>query len=221
MSSNDVLLAFLWMLKAEVSAKKRIATVADLNLHTITMAAPTECVMVGVPAVPHNYCGNAAFGTVNKVDAEDLEGKSFGEAYALLARMSRRGIAETKQQPRLQAEGLLSYYRSLNSAQFYHSMEEPAFYFSNLMKAPVGHIDFGERQPVLLHIALPLPLYGVIMMAGPGPRNDGGIIVSCPFLESELKVLERSFVVETYAPGMKRLHSDFSVDEMKAFLGMK
>ena len=220
-SSNDVLLGLLWMLYAEIDAQKPIKSVDDLGIETISAVVVMECLKANFALVPANYCGNAAVGCMLKAKAKDIKAKSFSEALAFLARLSRRAVNATRELPSLQAESLLSYYRELNSAEFRNTSDKPRFVLSNLVKTPVNEINFGRGKPVLAHTTLLMPLHGLIEFASPGPRSDGSILYHGLFLRNEIETLKKSVVIKKCARGMKCLYSDFSVAEMKVFLSMK
>ena len=220
-STNDVLLAFLWMLRAEVSAKEPVKTAKDLCVGSVTALTAIECLKAGMSVVPENYFGNAVLTSILPLDETELEHKSLTEVLALLARSSRRVVRDSKEKPFVQADALLSYYRQLNCSKFRKLNSGSTFALSNLLKTPLQDIDFGQGRPVFAHTTLLMPLYETLAFAGPGPRGYEGIFVYCQFLKSELKTLKKSIVIQTCAPKIKRLYRDFSTKQVKNLLGMK
>ena len=220
-STNDVLLALLWMLTSEMTADKPVTNGSDLNVADTTASVTIEFLKIGINVVPENYCGNAVLANFLATAGVDFEGKSLPHVLALVAGIVRKALSNAKEQPLVQAQGILAYYAVVSSGVFPQPADNFRVSLTNLVKTPVQEIDFGKGKPVLAHFTPPMPLIGTLMAAGPGPYNDESILIYCQFLGRQLEMLKNSVVIKECAPKMKRLYQSFNVDEMKAFLGMK
>ena len=220
-SRNDLILALLWMFFAEVRAEQHpVSTAAELPLHGIAAYLISESLKAGIKVVPNNYCGNASLGLRLSAARDDLEGKTYCEALAFLALKIRKALNHLRTDPAAQAGVIMRYYHVSNLTEFGLDPSVNRFALSNFSKTAVTEVDFGKGVPVLAHLTIVLPSYGATPFAGPGPRNGESQLVYCQFTEDERKFLKHSVVIQTCAPGLKCLYSDFTLDEMKELLGM-
>eukprot|EP00210_Caulerpa_lentillifera_P005013 g4787.t1 len=221
-SSNDVLLSFCWMLLCELSAKTQpVTNGTELEIANTMASCAIEFIKNGINIIPENYTGNAVLVHFLASTGLEFDGKSIPEVFAMLATTVRGNLTGIKDQPALVAQGLMMYYSIISSGSVPMPMGAFRVAMTNLVKTPIPEIDFGSGPPALAHITIPYPLLGTLMTVGPGPGKDGGILMNIALRGSQEKAFKDSVVVKECAPLVKRIHYDFTVQELDAFLRKK
>ena len=215
-SSNDMLLSFVWMLSCEFIAEKHpILTAADLGLNNTALYFTYELVKNGYTVVPENYFGNAFFPAAVQTKGEDLEGLSLVEVFARMALMTRKVVSDARKLPPIAAQTILMYYQTLNGAEGMSANVQSGFRaaVSTIVKTPVGEIDFGQGPPAWYHFqgwpSCPF-LYGCM----PGPCLDG-ILIAVPVLAKWEETFRNSVVRKSIAPDAKDVYAEYSVEELE------
>ena len=222
-STNDVLVAFNWMLSVEILKERTqpVVSASDLEISNTMTFTIIEYRKNGAKFLPENYCGNG-FGYQNpSLEGRDLEGKSLGETLAELSLIIRKSVTDFRTQPQIQAKSALAHYLTASTGE--RSMDVFALRggVTNTVKMPTAEIDFGGGSPKMAYIVGPAPfLGGGYGAAAPGPGKGDGIVFHLQTTEKQSLRIKTSSVVRECAPGMKLLFSDFSEDELHALLDM-
>ena len=223
-SSNDVLLAFNWMLSTEIREERAhpVASGSDLEISNTMTLTIIEYLKNGGDFLPENFCGNGYAYQTPSLEDYDLEGKSLGETFAQLSMIVRKDLTDFRTQPQIRAKTALAHYLTVTTGQFSVGITACRGGISSLVKTPIAEIDFGGGPSKMAYIIGPAPfLGGGLGAAAPGPGKGEGITIHPQITEKQRSRIKKSSVVRECAPGMKLLFSDFSEDEFRALLDMQ
>ena len=222
-SSNDVLVAFNWMLSTEIRKKRTrpVVSGSDLEISNTMTLTIIEYLKNGSGFFPENYCGNGYGYRTPSLESLDLEGKSLGATFAELSLIIRKSVTDFRTQPQIQAKSALAHYLIASTGESVMDFTALRGGVTNMVKMPTAEIDFGGGSPKMAYIVGPAPYPGVEYgAAAPGPGKRDGIMFHLQTTEKQSRRIKTSSVVRECAPGMKLLFSDFSEDELHALLDM-
>ena len=215
-STNDVLVAFCWLLGSEISLKaKHIVTGGDLDIGNTFVTAAVEALKNGIDLIPENYSGNAVMSIPIIVQGDELNEAPLKEVFAKLALTMRSTLNVVKQQPAIAVQGILFYYSSMTAGKLLTPVpgDRMRGLHTNLLKLPAEEIDFGQGRPVHL-LLLYIPYFTQVWGFGPGFDFDG-VIMQATLLGSQAAALKDSIIIKEFAPGIRDVYSDFTMEEIK------
>ena len=222
-SSNDVLVAFNWMLSTEIYKERTQSVVegSDLGISSTVTFTMVEYLKNGAEFFPENYCGNGYGYQIPSLEGRDLEGKSIGETLAELSLIIRKGVTDFRTQPQIQAKSALAHYLIASTGESVMDFTALRGGVTNMVKMPTAEVDFGGGSPKMVYIVGPAPFLGCgYGAAALGPGKGDGIVFLMQITKKQRRRIKTSSVVRECAPGMKLLFSDFSEDEFHALLDM-
>lgn len=221
-SSNDVIVAFLWLLRRELSADKHpITSAADLDLKDTYIVFTRGIEPATDPdIVPDHFYGNRFIYVPIINTGDGLKDASLPEAMAKLALMNRQTVSGLKAQPAGLVQGQLVFYQTVSTGKVtgFPPLERRMGMSTNVLKMPFTDIDFGSGRPVYLHVLVFPAIYDISPLA-PGPKFEG-VVLQMIMLDRHLEKFRASAVLKELAPGVK----DFfgcSVEELKEQLDLK
>ena len=216
LSTNDVLSAFVLLLKYEVNG--RMSEDGSLDVTDTVAACSVECLKNGVRIFPENFLGNGSVAILFSTRRLEIEGRSLSEIFVAFAKMVRKGITDYRQQPELQINTFLRTYHMITTGKMSSAMESIVSFVSNVSRTPWNAIDFGTGPPRMAKLTNLLPFNGVQTTIGPAPGEDNGVLVYMVFTESQYAKFKKSRVVQTIAPDMKLFYSEITAEEVDAML---
>ena len=221
-STNDILVAFNWMLSIEILKERTqpVVSASDLEISNTTTPIAIEYLQNGAEFLPENYCGNGYGYQVPSLEGRDLEGKSLRETFAELSLVIRKSVTDFRTQPQLPVQTALAYYIITSTGQLPMDITVFRGGITSMVKMPTTEIDFGGGSSKMAYIVGPAPFLGGLGTAAPGPGKGEGIVLHLQVTEKQRRRIKTSSVVRECAPGMKLLFSDFSEDELHALLDM-
>ena len=223
-SSNDVLVAFNWMLSTEIYKERTqpVANGSDLEISNTMTSMTIEYLKNGVELFPENYCGNGYGYHMASLEGHDIEGKSLGETFAELSLIVRKGVTDFRTQPQIALNAALVYYLVASTGKLPVDLTVFRGGITSMVKTPTTEVDFGGGSSKMAYVIGPAPcLGGGVAAAAPGPGKGEGIMVHLQITEKQRSRIKSSSVVRECAPGLKLLFSDFSEDEFRTLLDMK
>ena len=216
LSANDLLFAFVLMLKYEVSG--RISGDGSFDVTDTVAACAAECLTNGIHVFPENYVGNGSVTISLSIQGLEIESRSLCEVLVTFARMMRKGITDYRQQPELQAQAFLSTYYTVFTGTLPPATESMVSFVSNVSRTPWNDVDFGKGPPRMAKLINLLPFTGVQTTFGPAPGRDSGVLVYVVFTDSQYAKFKKSRVVQTIAPDMKLFYSEITTEEVDTML---
>ena len=216
LSTNDLLFAFVLLLKYEVSGRK--SEDGSLEVTDTVAACSAECLKNGVYIFPENCFGNNSVAVLLFTKGLEIEGRSLSDIFVTFAKMMRKGITDYRQQPELQAHTFLRTYYMVSTGMMSSAMESIVSFVSNVSRTPCNDVDFGKGPPRMAKLTNLVPFNGIQSTFGPAPGTDNGYLVYMVFTESQYAKFRNSRVVQTIAPDMKLFYSEIAMEEMDAML---
>ena len=222
-SSNDVLVAFNWMLSTEIYEERTepIVKGTDLELSKTMTPLTIEYLQNGAKLFPENYCGNGYGYQTPSLEGHDLEGKSLEETFAELSMIIRKNVTDFRTQPHIPVQTALAYYVFVTNNQV--PIDTTLFRggMTSMVKMPTKEIDFGDGPAKMAYIIGPAPFFGSgFGVSAPGPGKGDGIMLHIQITEKQRSRIKTSSVVRECAPGMKQFFSDFSEEDLNVLFDM-
>ena len=220
-STNDVLMAFMWMLQCEIREQRSrpVVTVEDLGIRHTTVSMTLEFLTNGLDLIPDSYFGNGFGSALPSSEDLDLDGnETLLEVFAQLCLLVRRHVTAFRKEPRVVAQYVLSCYHAVNSGNCSVSFEGYRGGLTNLMKTSVLENDFGQGPPGMAFFPMGFPLIGSIGTAGPGPGRGEDAMVHVQLTGQQRSRIKDSQIAKQFAPGMKQLYTDITEDELQSLL---
>ena len=216
LSINDLLFAFVLLLKYEVNG--RMSEDGSLDVTDTSAEFAAECLKNGVRIFPENYVGNGSV-TISLATHElEIENRSLSDIFVAFAKMARKGITDYRQQPELQAQTFLTTYYTVFTGTMPPATTSVVSFVSNVSRIPWNDVNFGKGPPRMAKLINLVPLTGIQTVFGPAPGKDNGTLVYIVFTDSQYAKFKKSKVAQTIAPDMKLFYSEITTEEVDTML---